>query len=117
MNSCYSLQPNDTNLYTVVRDIFFYSIFSRLPVLCNQHHCTLQPNDFYPPQVTDKLYYIMLYRAYLARAGFDLTTLVVIGTIAFSVDYLFCVINIIALYNPMISNLCTVVRIILEIFM
>ena len=32
------------------------------------------------PQVTDNLDHIMLYQAHLARAGFELTSLLVIGT-------------------------------------
>jgi hypothetical protein len=34
------------------------------------------------PQAIDKLYHIMLYRIHPARVGFELTALVVIGTVA-----------------------------------
>jgi len=45
---------------------------------CRKPECQEKTTDL--PQVTDKLYHIKLYRAYLTWVGFELTTLMVIGT-------------------------------------
>ena len=49
------------------------SVISRLPVEYSEKTTDL-------PQVIDKFYHILLYLVHLTSAGFELTTLVLIGT-------------------------------------
>ena len=72
----------------MVRDMMFNATFNNISVILavsligGRYRSTWRkPPTCRKTQVTDKLYHIMLHRIHLSWTGFELTTLVVIGTV------------------------------------